>query len=193
MSVRILSHYLPMLLFVLLMSACSSSDEVSKTDQQSAEENGAFHRVDKEEAIIPETEEPVNLEVVEDEDMPAMENPVPVKSIGTDVAPSTGTTPPARQEKTPESTQPAQAEQPRTGTMMWSVQLGAYKSEAGAFQIIDELKQKFNQPVYKRYDPVTGYYKVTMGSFQTREQAAEFKLEVQSRGYPDAFTVEVAR
>jgi cell division septation protein DedD len=193
MSVRILSQYLPMLLFVLLMSACSSSDEVSKSDQQSADENGTFQRVDKEEAIIPETEEPVKLEVVEDEDVPAMEKPVPVKSAGEDVPPSTGTTPPARQETTPETTQPAQAAPPRTGTMMWSVQLGAYKSEAGAFQIIDELKQKFNHPVYKRYDPVTGYYKVTMGSFQTREQAAEFKLEVQSRGYPDAFTVEVAR
>jgi hypothetical protein len=59
--------------------------------------------------------------------------------------------------------------------------------------LIEDLKKKFNQPLYKRYDPVTGYYKVTLGSFPTREQAAEYKLEVQSRGFPDAFTVEVAR
>lgn len=76
---------------------------------------------------------------------------------------------------------------------MWSVQLGAFKSEAGALQLIGEVKQKFNQPVYKRYDAVTGFYKVTLGSYQTRDDASRFKLDVQSRGYPDAFVVEVAR
>ena len=77
--------------------------------------------------------------------------------------------------------------------MMWSVQIGAFKSEAGALQLVEELKQKFNQPVYKRYDPATGYYKVTLGSFPTREAATQYKAEVQSRGYPDSFIVEVAR
>ena len=76
---------------------------------------------------------------------------------------------------------------------MWSVQLGAFKNDAGALQLVDEIKQKFNQPVYKNYDPVSGYYKVTLGSFQSREDATRFRLDVQSRGYPDAFIVEVPR
>ncbi len=193
MSIGQFAKCLPLLFLVLVMTACSSSDEISNADQKSADESGTFQRVDQEEAIIPETDEPVKLEVVEDEDVPAVEKPVPVRSAEVETVGEPASTPPSRQETLPDTAPPAQVSPPRTGTMMWSVQLGAYKSEAGAFQIIDELKQKFNQPVYKRYDPVTGYYKVTMGSFQTREQAAEFKLDVQSRGYPDAFTVEVAR
>lgn len=123
--------------------------------------------------------------------MPASETPVPVVSPGVNKA----APPVSQQETVPAAAAPeaAPSAAPNAGSMMWSVQLGAFKSEAGAFQLIEELKQKFNQPVYKRYDPVTGYYKVTLGSYQTREKAGEFKLDVQSRGYPDAFTVEVAR
>lgn len=176
------------------LSACSSSEEVSGSDQQQPEQNqsGAFQTVDKEEPIIPETDEPVTLEPVADEDVPPTEKPVPVKAA--EPAQTTPVTPPSRQEPV-QQTQPsaAPAASPQAGSMMWSVQLGAFKSEAGAFQLIEDLKKKFNQPLYKRYDPVTGYYKVTIGSFPTREQAAEYKLEVQSRGFPDAFTVEVAR
>ncbi len=194
MSIRYLRTIIPLFLITALLVGCSSSDELSNTDEQKPDENGAFQRVDREEPIIPETDEPVQLEAVEDEDMPAEEKPVPVRTGG-DAEPPVAA-PPARQESVPQKPAPetaAPAAAPRAGSMMWSVQLGAFKAEAGAFQLIEELKQKFNQPVYKRYDPVTGYYKVTLGSYQTREQAAEFKLEVQSRGYPDAFTVEVAR
>lgn len=187
MSFGSMTKLFSVLLFAALFSACSSSDELSNAEQQKADENGNFQRVDKEEPIIPETDEPVKLEAVADEDMPASETPVPVKSTT-----ETKAAPPAsKQETVPAAA--STAAPPNAGSMMWSVQLGAFKSEAGAFQLIEEIKQKFNQPVYKRYDPVTGYYKVTLGSYQTREKAGEFKLEVQSRGYPDAFTVEVAR
>lgn len=180
-----------MLLLAAVFTACSSSDEISNSDQQKKDENGTFQRVDKEEPIIPETDEPVKLEAVADEEMPASETPVPVVSPGVNKA----APPVSQQETVPAAAAPeaAPSAAPNAGSMMWSVQLGAFKSEAGAFQLIEELKQKFNQPVYKRYDPVTGYYKVTLGSYQTREKAGEFKLDVQSRGYPDAFTVEVAR
>jgi cell division septation protein DedD len=163
---------------------------LNETGQKQNQEDGSFRQVDKEEPIIPETDEPVTLEAVEDEDVPPIEKPVPVRPAVTDEPVST---PPARQEAQETPPPPAPATAPRAGSMMWSVQLGAFKSEAGAFQLVEELKQKFNQPVYKRYDPATGYYKVTLGSFPTREAASEYKLEVHSRGYPDSFIVEVAR
>ncbi|MDX9758024.1 MAG: SPOR domain-containing protein [Bacteroidota bacterium] len=199
MSIRLLVNFVPVLFLTGFLVACSSSDELSGGEQQKQDESGSFQRIDQEEPIIPETDEPVTLEPVEDEDLPVTEKPVPVKPA--DVPATTPSTPPARQEpaqdrsvQTPPATVPAASQEPpRAGTMMWSVQVGAFKSEAGAFQLIEELKKKFNQPLYKRYDPVTGYYKVTLGSFPTREQATEYKLEVQSRGYPDVFTVEVAR
>ncbi|MBR9978204.1 MAG: SPOR domain-containing protein [Bacteroidetes bacterium] len=122
----------------------------------------------------------MRLEIVEDEDLPATERPVPVKERSEDAQPAPQQTPPSTTDT-------------HGGSMMWSVQIGAFKTESGAFSLVEEAKQKFNQPVYKRYDPVTGFYKVTLGSFPAREQAANFKAEVQSRGYPDAFTVEVAR
>jgi cell division protein FtsN len=170
---------------VVLVIGCSSSDELSASDQSEKETNTAFERIDDEESIIPETDEPVEIEVVEDEPIPEREQNVPVRS-------SAGT-----QEKTPVETVKPTPVQPtvtsQSGAMMWSVQLGAFKNESGAFELVEDLKKKFNQPVYKRYDAVTGYYKVTLGSYQTREQATAFKLDVQSRGFPDAFTVEVAR
>jgi cell division septation protein DedD len=76
---------------------------------------------------------------------------------------------------------------------MWSVQIGAFKAEAGATSLLNEAKAKMNQPVYKDYDPVSGLYKVTIGSFQTREQATQFKEEVIGKGYSGAFSVEVRR
>jgi cell division septation protein DedD len=171
----------------LLLLACSSSDELSGTEQTGNEADRSFQRVDDgDEPVIPETDEPVRLEIVEDEDVPGTERPVPVR-----VEASGQPAQPAVQDASPEVATPAT--QPHGGSMMWSVQIGAFKTESGAFTLVEEAKKKFNQPVYKRYDPVTGFYKVTLGSFPVREQAADFKAEVQSRGYPDAFTVEVAR
>lgn len=190
MSIGTLMKSLSMLLLAMLLVSCSSSDELNESGQQPNTNDGTFKSVDTEEPIIPETDEPVTLEAVEDEDVPPVEKPVPVR---TETPDEPVPTPPARQEtqETPPSAPPVSA--PRAGSMMWSVQLGAFKSEAGALQLIEEVKQKFNQPVYKRYDPATGYYKVTLGSFPTREAAAQYKAEVQSRGYPDSFIVEVAR
>ncbi|MCB2204372.1 SPOR domain-containing protein [bacterium] len=179
-----------MFIFASLMfvAACSSSEEVNSKDGAQGDES--FQKVDQEESIIPETDEPVEIEVVEDEGEAEVE-PVPIRDE--EPAAATEAEPPAKQEAPPvEKTQPANVA-PRSGSMMWSVQLGAFKNESGAFELVNELKNKFNQPVYKRYDAATGYYKVTLGSFQKRDEAASFKAEVQSLGYPDAFTVEVAR
>lgn len=181
MSMNGFSRILPLCIALLLCTACSSSDELSASEQSQQETDRSFQRIDDEdEPIIPETDEPVRLEIVEDEDLPGTERPVPVTI-------KTAEPPPVPQQAPPSTTDT------HGGSMMWSVQIGAFKTESGAFSLVEEAKQKFNQPVYKRYDPVTGFYKVTLGSFPAREQAANYKAEVQSRGYPDAFTVEVAR
>jgi cell division septation protein DedD len=155
---------------VLLSTACSSSEEVSADGKSIQDEKVVFERVDKDEPIIPETDAPASQP---SKDVPAQSVPetVPVKPQG-DV--------PATQ--VPESV-PAPSTPPATTP----------SSTGGALQLVDEIKQKFNQPVYKNYDPVSGYYKVTLGSFQSREDATRFRLDVQSRGYPDAFIVEVPR
>ena len=187
------NRFFPLLLllaFALTFGACSSSDELN-TDGTQAQGEEEFQRVDREESIIPETDEPVDIEVVEDEPAP-VEEAVPVRTEP--AVPSRQETP-AEEEpaETPAESVSAPSVAPRSGAMMWSVQLGAFKNESGAFQLVQEVKKKFNQPVYKRYDAATGYYKVTLGSFQTREEATNFKADVQSHGYPDAFTVEGAR
>jgi hypothetical protein len=47
--------------------------------------------------------------------------------------------------------------------------------------------------LYKDYDPSSGFWKVTVGSSQTREQATQYKSDVQAKGYTDSFVVEVRR
>jgi cell division septation protein DedD len=182
----------------LLLASCSSSEEISESASTPDGEEAVFERVDREETIIPETDVPSEARPAQQQPAP-IERTVPVQPQSDLPAAQEAPAVPARQQ-----TQPVPAQQPAvdtkaatdatpSGTMMWSVQLGAFKSEAGALQLIEEVKKKFNQPVYKRYDAVTGFYKVTLGSYQLREDAARFKLDVQSRGYPDAFVVEVAR
>lgn len=182
----------------LFLASCSSSEEISDTAATTEGEEAVFERVDKEESIIPETDVPSDAKPAQPQPAKA-ERSVPVQPQSDLPAAQEVPAVPARQETQVPPAQPPASEtkQPAdagaTGTMMWSVQLGAFKSEAGALQLIEEVKKKFNQPVYKRYDAVTGYYKVTLGSYQLREDASRFKLDVQSRGYPDAFVVEVAR
>ncbi len=183
--------FLVILLSAFMLGACSSSEELDASGD-AGQDDGRFQKVDREESIIPETDEPVEIEVVEDEAEAATEA-VPVRTAQDTPTPPKTETPAVQETAPPPAPAPTPAVSPRSGAMMWSVQLGAFKNESGAFELVSELKKKFNQPVYKRYDAATGYYKVTLGSFQEREQAAEFKLDVQSRGYPDAFTVEVAR
>ncbi|HOJ02753.1 MAG TPA: SPOR domain-containing protein [Bacteroidota bacterium] len=175
---------------VLLSTACSSSEEVAADGKSIQDEKVVFERVDKDEPIIPETDAPASQP---GKDVPAQSTPetVPVKPQGDVPATQVPETIPAA--STPPATTPSSTGAPRSGSTMWSVQLGAFKNDAGALQLVDEIKQKFNQPVYKNYDPVSGYYKVTLGSFQSREDATRFRLDVQSRGYPDAFIVEVPR
>lgn len=153
---------------LIILFGCSSSEETAKQENSETQEKGEFKKVDADDGgVMPEGE--IQDTQQTEKNAPVVKEPIP---------------PP-----TEEPTQPMT----KTGIIMWSVQLGAFKNESGAVQLVNEIKGKFNQPVYKDYDPVSGFYKVTLGSFQTREQASSFKAEVLSKGYPDAFTVEVRR
>lgn len=172
---RITPLLLASLLTVFVFAGCSSSEESTNTKDPARQ--GEFQRIDADEEIAPIIETPA-----EKEELPGTEKGAPA---------SDNTAPQADTQQQPAEV--AQEAPPARGAMMWSVQIGAFKVESGAIALINEAKTKFNQPVYKDFDPVTNFYKVTVGSFQQRDKAAQFKLEVQSKGYPDAFTVEVRR
>ena len=156
----------------LAFYGCSSSEEAG-TDASTSEQE--FTATDSTADVLPDSDEP---------------EPIPgdVTPIDRDIRPPKDTLGAAGGAAERETTAPA-----RTGLMMWSVQIGAFKAESGALQLVNEAKKKFNQPVYKEYDPVSGFYKVNIGSFSKRDEASLFKTDVQAKGYPDAFTVEVRR
>ncbi len=163
----------PALVSGLMLAGCSSSEDAAKTEP-TPPPAGEMTRTDTAPATVPDT-------------------PTPPDVVKTE-------TPPADRPSTPPAT-PPQADQPpvtttpqKTGMMMWSVQIGAFKAESGADKTVSEAKTKFNAfAVYKDYDSVTGFYKVTVGSFQLRDDAAKLKEKVRAQGYPEAFVVEVRR
>jgi cell division septation protein DedD len=164
-----------------LCFGCSSSEEASQKD--AATQPQEFKQVNDKEDVVPKTATP---------DSDKQEIPNVEKNVQAEQQKQAETSKPAPQAQ-PNATGREQPVQPSSGAMMWSVQIGAFKAEAGALQLVSDAKNKFKQPVYKQYDPVSGFYKVNVGSFQAREQAAQFKAEVQTKGYQDAFLVEVRR
>jgi cell division septation protein DedD len=167
----------------LLFWGCSSSEETeSKEEKQPPRE---FKQVEPQKETLPKTDAPD----MEKPEMPSTEKNVPADQQN---KPDAGQ---QQRESTPVEKEQPQQQQPHAGSgaMMWSVQIGAFKAESGAFQLVNDAKNKFKQPVYKQYDPISGFYKVTVGSFQMKDQASQFKVEVQAKGYQDAFLVEVRR
>ncbi len=181
---------------ILLAAGCSGSDEAKKEQKQPS--TGEFGTVSSDSTPAPKTPAPADASQKEKE-LPSSdaENPSANREREQSQNPPQSNPP---SQNPPQSNPPSQnPSAPPAGTRtgsglaMWSVQIGAFKSEAGATQCANEARGKFNQPIYKDYDPVTGFYKVTVGSFSGYDQAGKYKLEVQSKGYPDAFTVEVKR
>ncbi len=183
-----ISYYLTLGLLCsgLTFWGCSSSEETAtKEEKQPARE---FKQVEPQKETLPKTDTPD----VDKQEMPSTE-----KNIPADQQKQPEVKPQTKSVKQSGDTEPQyeQQQQQQTGSaaLMWSVQIGAFKAESGAFQLVADAKNKFKQPVYKQYDPVSGFYKVTVGSFQMKDQASQFKTEVQAKGYQDAFLVEVRR
>jgi cell division septation protein DedD len=196
MTARITLAALPLLLAALLVtSACSSSDELEGgTGATSEQSEGEFKKTATDETVLPSTDKPPEKKPA---DAATEKQEAGVPADDESLAPATanpGQAPTGTQKDAPVTTPaPVPQQAAKTGAPMWSVQLGAFRQESGATQMVTELKQKFNQPVYRSFDAASGFYKVTLGSFPNREQATAYKMEVQARGYPDAFVVEVTR
>ncbi len=156
------------------IAGCSGSEETAGGGERAPE---GFRTVDKEEIVIPATETPPDVAP----EAPSREPEAAAPQRNPAGAPEDADAPPRAKDPV------------RSGVMMWSVQIGAFRAEAGADQLFAEVRGKFSHPVYKDFDAVSGLYKVTVGSFPTREQATRFKEEVLDRGYTGAFAVEVMR
>jgi cell division septation protein DedD len=85
---------------------------------------------------------------------------------------------------------------PTTPVALYAVQIGAFESEANASRAEETIKARFTYPVRKNFDETTKLYKVSVGSFSTKDQALEFR-KMLSEKYPgeymDAWIVEVQK
>lgn len=72
---------------------------------------------------------------------------------------------------------------------LFRVQVFATVDKSKAEAIMAALREKEDIPVY--IDEEEGLYKVRVGDFKTRIQAEGFKNYIRTRGYPDAFVVEM--
>lgn len=181
-KIQLISIVLCMTL-MMFFAACSGSEETKKDESTTS---GEYTKTDKDDPSVPKTETPpTGTAKKSEQELPTTEKDLPKSD-----------TPPPKIETpstTPQQIPPPITTAPKTGQIMWSVQIGAFKNEPGALQVANEARTKFSQPIYKDFDPVTGFWKVNIGSFATRDQATKFKSDVQAQGYPDAFCVEVRR
>jgi len=68
----------------------------------------------------------------------------------------------------------------------FTVQLGAYQSEDAGRQIASRAQTRFSRRVYTVYDAADHLYKVMLGTFDTKDQAREFRDTIV-RQYPDDY------
>lgn len=79
---------------------------------------------------------------------------------------------------------------PTTPTTVYSVQIGAFYSAAGANKRKARASSLLDKPVYVEYIPP--YYKVRVGDFTTKEEAESYKAIVTHYFY-DAFVTETTK
>lgn len=102
--------------------------------------------------------------------------------------------PEARQ--TQPQNQPAQPEvvAPTSTTItVFTVQIGAFHSSQYAEDAHRKATQQFTEPVFKEYDSVKGFHRVTVGNFKTKPEALEFRQTCVKKGYKDAWVIEAER
>jgi cell division protein FtsN len=93
----------------------------------------------------------------------------------------------------PAVTEPAA---PATATVLYAVQIGAYENDSNAQHAEQLIAVRFSQPVRKYFDETTKLYKVSVGSFPTKDQALEFRKLLNEKypgEYQDAWIVEVQK
>jgi cell division septation protein DedD len=96
----------------------------------------------------------------------------------------------------PANVQPEQEMKPAPApsVILYAVQIGAFENEVNASRAEQTVKARFTHPVRKYYDETTKLYKVSVGSFSTKDQALEFRKLLNEKypgEYQDAWIVEI--
>jgi cell division septation protein DedD len=140
-------------------------------------------------AVSEEAEEEGGEEGVEQE-APAPTQPEAKTTVKKDTT-EVKVVPPANPQPEQEMKPPPTAPVP-----VYAVQIGAFENEANASRAEERIKARFAYPVRKDFDDRTKLYKVSVGSFSTRDEALEFR-KMLSEKYPgeymDAWIVEVQK
>lgn len=104
---------------------------------------------------------------------------------------------------TPAITEPEKSPKPAvpppvvsTPVMVYAVQIGAFEIPENADGVEQVAKWRFTLPVRKYYDGETNLYKVTVGSFASKDEALEWR-KILNEKYPgeyrDAWIVEIPK
>jgi cell division septation protein DedD len=98
----------------------------------------------------------------------------------------------------PANVQPEQETKPAptAPATVYAVQIGAFETEANASRAEQTIKARFTNPVRRYFDETTKLYKVSVGSFSTKDQALEFRKMLNEKypgEYRDAWIVEMQK
>jgi septal ring-binding cell division protein DamX len=94
----------------------------------------------------------------------------------------------------PVSIQPEQQE--AMSPAVFTIQVGAFGNETNARRWEEQTKEVLKMPTYIEYDHRGNIYRVTIGTFTSREQAAEITRDIRDRFptmYRDAWVIESLR
>jgi cell division protein FtsN len=90
-------------------------------------------------------------------------------------------------------TTPTDAQPSETGQYYFTVQLGSFRDMKNAESLQQKATKVLGQTVNSEYDSISQLYKVTVGKFMFKEDAAAFRESCVKLGYKDAFVTEVRR
>jgi len=81
-----------------------------------------------------------------------------------------------------------------TKNVFYTVQLGAFQKISNVEKFEKVIKAKFpNLPLKTEQDANTGYYKVTVGKFETKDEAYRLRDYCVQQGYKDAWVTELSK
>jgi cell division septation protein DedD len=89
----------------------------------------------------------------------------------------TPTTPPAAVTTSEESSKEA----------VYTVQLGAFENIGNVERFEKLIKSKFTAPIKTEFDDASGYYKVSVGQFSSKDEAYKLRDFCVQNGYKDAW------
>ena len=85
---------------------------------------------------------------------------------------------------------------PTQGSIRFMVQIGAFKDPRKASSLQQEARSRFHLPVLNDYHTKYSLYQIRIGFFATRDEAEQFKRQMQGQfpgDYSDAWVVQLKR